>query len=107
MKLVRSLLQLNNIETIEAYNAEKGIELAGRCQPDLILMDLQLPGMDGLEATKRITADQDLKCIPIVALTSYAMEGDEERALAAGCTGYITKPIDTKEFIKTIKGYLH
>ncbi len=106
MKLVRSLLQLNSIEAIEAHNAEKGIELAGICKPDLILMDIQLPGMDGLEATKKIIADRNLSCIPIVALTSYAMEGDEEQALAAGCTGYITKPIDTKEFIKTIKSYL-
>ena len=106
MKLVRSLLQLNSIETIEAYDAEKGIELAGTCKPNLILMDIQLPGIDGLEATRRIISNPDLKGIPIIALTSYAMEGDEDQALAAGCTGYITKPIDTKKFVKTIKKYL-
>ncbi len=106
MKLVRSLLQLNSIETIEAYDAEKGIELAGTCKPNLILMDIQLPGIDGLEATRRIISNPDLKGIPIIALTSYAMEGDEDQALAAGCTGYITKPIDTKKFVKTIQQYL-
>ena len=106
MKLVRSLLQLNSIETIEAYDAEKGIELVGTCKPNLILMDIQLPGIDGLEATRRIISNPDLKGIPIIALTSYAMEGDEDQALAAGCTGYITKPIDTKKFVKIINKYL-
>ena len=106
MKLVRSLLQLGNIEAVEAENAEKGIKLAKDCRPDLILMDIQLPGMDGLEATRKIKADGDLNGVPIVALTSYAMQGDEEKASAAGCIGYITKPIDTKNFLKTIEQYL-
>jgi CheY-like chemotaxis protein len=106
MKLVRSLLQLGDFEVAEAENAEKGIQLARDWQPDLLLMDIQLPGMDGLEATKKIKKDKSLNGIPIVALTSYAMQGDEEKALAAGCVGYITKPIDTKAFLKTIEKYL-
>lgn len=105
MKLVRSLLQLEKYQVIEAENAEKGIQLARDHQPDLILMDIQLPGMDGLKATELISNDENLKNIPILALTSYAMEGDEEKALAAGCVGYITKPIDTRSFSKTIAEY--
>ena len=106
MKLVRSMLQLGDFEVAEAENAEKGIQLARDCLPDLMLMDIQLPGMDGLEATRKIKKDKSLDRIPIVALTSYAMQGDEEKALAAGCVGYITKPIDTKVFLKTIEKYL-
>ena len=102
MKLVRSLLQLEKYQIIEAENAEKGIQLARDHQPDLILMDIQLPGMDGLRATELISNDENLKDIPILAMTSYAMEGDEEKALAVGCVGYITKPIDTRSFSKTI-----
>ena len=105
MKLVRSLLQLENYEVLEAENAEKGIQLARDHHPDLILMDIQLPGMDGLKAAELISADEDLKDISIVALTSYAMEGDKEKALAAGCAGYISKPIETRSFLKTIAEY--
>jgi CheY-like chemotaxis protein len=107
MKLVRSLLQLENYQIIEADNAEKGIQLAHDHHPDLILMDIQLPGMDGLKATELISNDENLKDIPIVALTSYAMEGDREKALAAGCVGYITKPIETRGFSETIVEYIH
>jgi CheY-like chemotaxis protein len=89
------LLQLKKYLVIEVENAEKGIQLARDHQPDLILMDIQLPGMDGLKATELILNDENLKDIPILALTSYAMEGDEDKAFAAGCVGYITKPIDT------------
>jgi CheY-like chemotaxis protein len=107
MKLVRSLLQLENYQIIEADNAEKGIQLARDHHPDLILMDIQLPGMDGLKATEVISNDANLKDIPIVALTSYAMEGDKEKALAAGCVGYISKPIETRYFSETIVEYIH
>ena len=105
MKLVRSLLQLQKYNIIEAENAEKGLQLARDHHPDLILMDIQLPGMDGLRATELILNDNDLRNIPILALTSYAMEGDREKAMAAGCAGYITKPIDTRSFSKTIAEY--
>jgi CheY-like chemotaxis protein len=91
---------------LEANDAEIGIQLVREQRPDLVLMDIQLPGMDGLSATKIIKEDPDLKDIPIVALTSYAMQGDKEKALAAGCTGYIAKPIDTRKFLGTISQYL-
>jgi putative two-component system response regulator len=107
MKLVRSLLMFDNFNVLEAVSAEKGIELARAHRPDMILMDVQLPGMDGLTATKMIKQDEELKHIPVVALTSYAMQGDEEKAISAGCSGYIAKPFDTKTFIPTISQYLH
>jgi len=107
MKLVRSLLKLNGYEVIEAEDAELAIQLASVYQPDLILMDIQLPGMDGLEATRIIKSQEESKNIPVVALTSYAMPGDEEKAREAQCTGYITKPIDTRNFIDTIKKFLN
>ena len=106
MKLVRGLLSLGNYMMIEAIDAEIGIRMAHKHHPDLILMDIQLPGMDGLEATKIISNDADLKGIPIIALTSYAMEGDEKKAQLAGCAGYITKPIDTRNFLNIISKFL-
>lgn len=102
MKLVRALLKLGSYQMLEADNAEKGIELARRHRPDLILMDIQLPGMDGLEATRAIKQDSQTKDIPIVALTAYAMAGDDEKALNAGCTAHISKPLDTRIFLDTI-----
>ena len=106
MKLVRTLLQLREYTVLEATAAEKGIELAREHHPDLILMDIQLPGMDGLTATRLIRQDPELKEMTVVALTSYAMQGDEEKALTAGCNGYISKPIDTRNFIETVTRYL-
>ena len=105
MKLVRSLLQIRNYGVLEAVDAETGIQLTRKHQPDLVLMDVQLPGIDGLKATQIIKGDPALKDIPVVALTSYAMQGDEEKAVKAGCTGYITKPLDTKAFLETIDQY--
>ena len=105
MKLVRGMLSLGDYTMLEAMDAETGIQMAREYHPDLILMDIQLPGIDGLEATKIISNDANLKDIPILALTSYAMEGDKEKALAAGCVDYITKPIDTKNFQKAIAEY--
>lgn len=106
MKLIRSLLQLGKLEVLEAADAETGIQVAKKMKPDLILMDIQLPGMDGLNATQIIRKDPDLKDIPVVALTSYAMHGDEQKAKSAGCTGYIAKPIDTRSFLQTLGKYL-
>jgi CheY-like chemotaxis protein len=106
MKLVRGLIKIGKYRMLEANDAEFGIQLIREQQPDLVLMDIQLPGMDGLSATKIIKEDPDLKDIPIVALTSYAMQGDKEKALAAGCTGYIAKPIDTRKFLETVSQYL-
>jgi CheY-like chemotaxis protein len=106
MKLVRGLIKIGNYGLLEAIDAESGIEQIREQRPDLVLMDIQLPGMDGLSATKIIKEDPSLKDIPVVALTSYAMQGDEEKALEAGCSGYIAKPIDTRKFLETISQYL-
>ena len=106
MKLVKSLLQIGKYGVLEARDAETGILLARNNHPDLILMDIQLPGMDGLNATRLIKEDNALKHIPVVALTSYAMQGDEEKARDAGCVGYITKPIETKTFLDTVASFL-
>jgi len=107
MKLVRSLLKMGNYDIIEAVDAETGIQLARECKPDLILMDIQLPSMDGLNATRIIKEDPSLKDVIILALTSYAMEGDDKKAREAGCDGYIIKPIDTKNFLKTVDRFLN
>ena len=106
MKLVRSLLKIGNYEIFEAEDAETGIKLMHKHRPDLVLMDVQLPGMNGLRATQIIKENPAIKDIPVVALTSYAMQGDEEKASEAGCTGYITKPIDTKTFLDSLKQYI-
>lgn len=106
MKLVRGLMKIANHRLLEASDAESAIELARRHLPDLILMDVQLPGMDGLEATRIIRNDPDTAHIPVIALTSYAMQGDDTKAKAAGCCDYITKPIDTKKFLESINQYL-
>ena len=106
MKLVRSLLQIGKYSVLEASDAENGIQLAREHHPELILMDIQLPGMDGLTATREIKNDPAVKDISVVALTSYAMEGDEEKAREAGCIGYIAKPIDTRSFLETVGQFL-
>jgi CheY-like chemotaxis protein len=106
MKLVKGLLPLGEYDIHEAADAETGVELARQLLPDLILMDIQLPGMDGLAATRLMKEDSAVKDIPVVALTSYAMQGDEDRAIQSGCAGYISKPIDTRSFIATIARYL-
>jgi CheY-like chemotaxis protein len=105
MKLMRGVFRMGNYQIIEAYDAEIGIRLAREHQPFLILMDIQLPGMDGLKATQIIKADPELKDIPVVALTGFAMQGDEEKAIDSGCDGYITKPIDVQEVLKIINSF--
>ena len=106
LKLVRSMLQLGHYQVLEVGDAESGIQLAREHLPDLILMDIQLPGMDGLQATQIIRSDPIIANIPVVALTSYAMQGDEQKAISAGCTGYIAKPIDTRNFLDILAGVL-
>jgi two-component system cell cycle response regulator len=105
-KLVRSILQFEHFEVLEAPDAEVGIEMATTHRPDLILMDIQLPGMDGLEATKIIKNTPEISDIGVVALTSFAMDGDNQKAMAAGVDGYITKPIDTRKFVDNILPFL-
>ena len=103
MKLVRTLLQFGEYHVLEASAAEVGIELARERRPDLILMDLQLHGTDGLEAARLIQQDPALKGIPMIALTAFAMKEDAEKSLDAGCVGYITKPINSRTFLDTVK----
>ena len=104
--LIRFMLEKSGYEVIEAREGAVGVELAIKEKPALIIMDIQLPDIDGLEATKRIRASEADSDIPIIALTSFAMVGDRERALAAGCTGYIEKPINPETFIAEIQKYL-
>ena len=106
MKLSTFLLESADYTVLAATNAETGLTLAREGRPDLILMDIQLPGMDGLKATTVLKADVATRGIPVIALTALAMKGDEERILAAGCDGYIAKPLDYKDFLATIKAVL-
>jgi len=106
MYLIRFILEKSGYEVIEAKDGASGVELAIKEKPDLIIMDLQLPDIDGLEATKRIRASKADGKIPIIALTSYAMASDREKALAVGCTGYISKPINPETFMAEIEKYL-
>ena len=97
MKLATFLLESADYSVISAVNAEAGLMRAREEHPDLILMDIQLPGMDGLQATSLLKGDDATRAIPVIALTALAMKGDEERIRAAGCDGYIAKPLDYKE----------
>ncbi|OMH32681.1 response regulator [Motiliproteus sp. MSK22-1] len=106
MKLVRDALVLTGYKTEEAYNGEEGVKLAKACNPVLILMDLQMPVMDGLEATQKLKADPATLNIPIIALTALAMKGDEERVRAAGCDGYLSKPIRLSELKELVRQFL-
>jgi len=106
MKLVRVLLSGEGYDVHTALDANEALEELNSSRPDLILMDIQLPGMDGLELTRRLKSDPATRDIKIVGLTAYAMRGDEERILAAGCDGYIPKPIDTRTLPNSIRGYL-
>jgi len=102
-KLMVLVLQKHGYETIEAVTGEKGVEKAAQTHPDLILMDIMLPGIDGLEATERIRRIGGMQDVPIIAITSYAMAGDRERILAAGCNGHIEKPINPLTIMKDIE----
>ena len=106
MTLAIFLLESAGHAVIHATDAEAGLTLARDEQPDLILMDIQLPGMDGLEATALLKSDPSTRAIPVIALTALAMKGDEQRILAAGCDGYIAKPLAYKEFLATISAQL-
>jgi two-component system cell cycle response regulator DivK len=104
--LVRRVLMAEGIEVIEAANADDGISLAIQHLPDLILMDINMPGKDGLTATQELRANPDLEHIPIIALTANVMKGDRERTLEAGCDGYIPKPIDVDRFPTEILNFI-
>jgi two-component system cell cycle response regulator DivK len=106
MTLAVFLLQSAGHTVLSATDAEAGLMLARAEQPALILMDIQLPGMDGLEATGLLKRDEATRAIPVIALTALAMKGDEERIRAAGCDGYIAKPMRYQEFLATIAEHL-
>jgi len=104
-ELIVQLLE-DKYHVIEAVNGQEGVELAERERPELILMDLSLPVMDGWEATRRLKANDDLRWIPVIALTAHAMVGDREKAVAAGCDDYLVKPLDEDELMARIAKYL-
>jgi two-component system, cell cycle response regulator DivK len=106
MTLAVFLLQSAGHTVLSATNAEAGLTLARDEQPNLILMDIQLPGMDGLEATVLLKRDDATRGIPVIALTALAMKGDEQRIRAAGCDGYIAKPLAYRDFLATISAQL-
>jgi len=104
--LAKFILEKEGYEVIEARDGPEALDKTSTETPDLILMDMQLPILDGYETTRRIKADERLTKIPVIALTAYAMKGDREKTREAGCDGYISKPIIPEEFIKTINSYL-
>ena len=104
--LMRFILTKLGHTVIEARDGAAGVKLAKKNRPDLILMDIQLPVLDGYAATRLIRQDEELKGIPIVAVTSFAMVGDRDKALEAGCTAYVEKPIQPSSFIKVLERYL-
>ncbi|MEQ1573922.1 MAG: response regulator [Vicinamibacterales bacterium] len=106
MTLTVLLLKSAGHSVLSAIDAEAGMTLARDERPDLVLMDIQLPGMDGLEATALLKRDAATRAIPVIALTALAMKGDEERIRAAGCDGYIAKPMGIQEFLATVATHL-
>jgi two-component system cell cycle response regulator DivK len=105
-RILRFLLASAGYELIEAVTGEEGLALAATSKPDLILMDIQLPGLDGYEATRRIKADPALRHIPIIVVTSYALSGDDVKAFEAGCDAYVTKPYVPRALLAKIREYV-
>jgi two-component system cell cycle response regulator DivK len=105
-RILRDLLGSAGYETLEAEDGEAGVAAARAERPDLILMDIQLPLMDGYEATRRIKTDPALRAIPVIVVTSYALSGDETKARAAGCDAYVTKPYSPRQLLAKIREYL-
>jgi two-component system cell cycle response regulator DivK len=105
-QILRDLLNSAGYDVMEAGNGEEALAVAVRERPDLILMDIQLPLLDGYEATRRIKADPALRAIPVIVVTSYALSGDEAKALAAGCDAYVTKPFSPRALLAKIRQYV-
>ena len=105
-RIFRDLLMHSGYKVIEAINGIEGVNSAETYRPDLILMDIQLPGIDGYEATRQIKANPDLKEIPIIVVTSYALSGDDKKAFEAGCDAYVAKPFSPRELLAKIRDYL-
>jgi two-component system cell cycle response regulator DivK len=106
MKLFNDLLEAHGYVTVQTRNGMEAIELARLHRPDLILMDIQLPEVSGLEVTKWIKTDEELKHIPVIAITAFAMKGDEEKMRQGGCEAYLSKPISVVKFLETVKSFL-
>lgn len=106
LKLICELLELDEYEVLKAGNAEEALQIIGSYPLDLILMDIELPGVDGLTLTRQLKERENTKNIPIIAVTAFAMKGDAQKAYGAGCDGYITKPIDTRKFTEQINGFI-
>jgi two-component system cell cycle response regulator DivK len=104
--IMRDVLSSAGYDLFEAVNGEDGVKLAHSERPDLILMDIQLPIIDGYEATRRIKGSAELKSIPIIAVTSYALSGDQAKARSAGCDGYVSKPFSPRELLAMVREYL-
>lgn len=107
MKLFRDLLEAHGYNTLETKNGEEALKLARDHHPDLIIMDIQLPEVSGLEVTRWIKNDSEIQSIPIVAVTAFAMKGDEEKIREGGCEAYIAKPISVTHFIDTVKQFVN
>ena len=107
MKLFHDLLEAHGFKTLQTRDGMEALKLARDQRPDLILMDIQLPEVSGLEVTKWIKEDDNLKHIPVVAVTAFAMRGDEEKIREGGCEDYIAKPISVAQFLETVQRYLH
>jgi len=107
MKLLRDVLTAKGYRVLEATTGEEAVELTLADEPQLVLMDVQLPGIDGVEALRRVRADPRTTGVPVLALTAQAMDGDRERFLAAGFDGYLSKPVDIVELLATVAAYVH
>lgn len=105
-RILRDLLGSAGLEVLEAINGIEGVAAAVRERPDLVLMDIQMPDMDGYEATRLIKADPDTAAIPVIVVTSYALSGDEDKAKAAGCDDYVTKPFSPRALLATVRDWL-
>jgi two-component system cell cycle response regulator DivK len=106
MKLFNDLLEAHGYKTIKTRSGVEAVALARQHRPDLILMDIQLPGISGLEVTQKMKNDSDLRHIPVIAITAFAMKGDEEKILQGGCEAYLSKPISIVKFLETVRNYL-
>lgn len=106
MKLFHDLLEAHGYETLQTREGLKALDIAREHRPDLILMDIQLPEVSGLDVTKWLKSDEELSAIPVVAVTAFAMKGDEERIREGGCEGYLAKPITVTSFIETIRKFI-
>ncbi|MBS7541438.1 response regulator [Ancylobacter lacus] len=107
MKLFHDLLEAHGYATVETRSGVEALELAREHRPDLILMDIQLPEVSGLDVTRQLKADPELRAIPVVAVTAFAMKGDEERIREGGCEAYLSKPISVAKFLETVRHFVN